>query len=218
MKKLSIEKMKSRFDNCRECNLYRGRKRIVYGDGNFDARFMFVGEAPGREEDAAGIPFVGRAGKLLRAIAFDEIGIEPADVFITNVVMCRPRNNRDPKNIEARACFRRLLNQIYAIKPRAIMTFGRIASNWLINATIEPREMESIGKMIAAANENWDGAQWIAFHRQREVVLKAPVVPNWHPSYLDRQRHNEDLFDAFKRQFQFLGKNNEGNESKKTKS
>lgn len=91
----SLEELEGMLDDCARCQLSQNRTKIVFGDGNPDARLMFVGEAPGRAEDAQGLPFVGPAGKLLDDL-LDGIGMKRADVYITNVVKCRPPGNRDP--------------------------------------------------------------------------------------------------------------------------
>ena len=109
---------------CLKCNLCKGRTRAVPGEGNTDARILFIGEGPGFHEDKQGRPFVGPAGQFLDEL-LESINLKRADVFITNVVKCRPPNNRDPLPEEIDACDNYLDRQIAAIKPQVIVTLGR---------------------------------------------------------------------------------------------
>jgi DNA polymerase len=120
---------------CRRCRLSQSRRNTVPGEGNPNASLMLVGEAPGAAEDAQGRPFVGAAGQLLTAL-LAEIGISRAEVFITNVVKCRPPGNRDPQEDEIAACNDYLLGQIASIRPRVIATLGRHAMHTLISADL----------------------------------------------------------------------------------
>jgi len=116
--------------NCRKCDLYKNRKNPVPGEGNKNADLMFIGEAPGAREDATGRPFVGAAGKLLTEL-IESIGLTRRDVYITNIVKCRPPGNRDPREEEINACLPYLLKQIKLIKPRIIVALGRHAGKTL---------------------------------------------------------------------------------------
>ncbi len=115
---------------CTRCSLHRTRTNPVPGEGPLDSELMFVGEAPGRNEDLEGRPFVGQAGKILTAM-LNRIGLSRSQVYITNVVKCRPPGNRDPKPEEIRACLPYLIRQIKLIKPRIIVTLGRHAGKTL---------------------------------------------------------------------------------------
>ncbi len=115
---------------CRRCPLHSSRNRVVFGAGNADADLMFVGEAPGQQEDLQGLPFVGRAGKLLDQL-LGEVGLERADVFITNVLKSRPPGNRDPQPDEIDACKPFLARQVELIEPRVICTLGNFATKLL---------------------------------------------------------------------------------------
>ena len=119
LNRISIE-----VSNCRKCPLYLGRKKAVPGEGNPRAEVMLIGEAPGRTEDETGRPFVGAAGKLLNEL-LHELGIDRSSLYITNVVKCRPPNNRDPSEEEINACKPYLIRQIAAIRPRKIITLGK---------------------------------------------------------------------------------------------
>jgi uracil-DNA glycosylase len=111
---------------CLRCPLHEGRTRVVFGNGNADADLMLVGEGPGQQEDIQGLPFVGRAGKLLDQL-LEEIGLSRGDVFVTNVVRCRPPGNRDPLPDEIAACRSYTDRQIQLIEPRLICTLGKFA-------------------------------------------------------------------------------------------
>jgi uracil-DNA glycosylase len=115
---------------CTRCPLHQGRTKVVFGAGNADADLMFVGEAPGQQEDLQGLPFVGRAGKLLDQL-LGEVGLERADVFITNVLKSRPPGNRDPQLDEIDACKPYLHKQVELIEPRVICTLGNFATKLL---------------------------------------------------------------------------------------
>ncbi len=116
---------------CRKCSLCESRTNLVFGTGNVNANLMFVGEAPGADEDATGIPFVGRAGKLLNSY-LDAVGIDRGDVYIANILKCRPPKNRDPLPEEGDACMPYLREQVRIIKPKYIVCLGRIAAMRLI--------------------------------------------------------------------------------------
>jgi uracil-DNA glycosylase len=115
---------------CARCALHKGRTKVVFGAGNADADLMFVGEAPGQQEDLEGLPFVGRAGKLLDQL-LGEVGLERSDVFITNVLKSRPPGNRDPQPEEIDACKPYLHKQVELIEPRVICTLGNFATKLL---------------------------------------------------------------------------------------
>lgn len=115
---------------CTRCPLHETRTKVVFGNGNSDADLMFVGEAPGAEEDRQGLPFVGRAGGLLSQL-LSEIGINRDEVWVTNVLKCRPPGNRDPQPLEIEACRPYLETQVELIQPRVIATLGNFATKLL---------------------------------------------------------------------------------------
>ena len=115
---------------CVRCPLHRGRTKVVFGSGNANADLMFVGEAPGQQEDLQGLPFVGRAGKLLDQL-LEEVGLQRSDVFITNVLLCRPPGNRDPQQDEIDTCKPYLHHKIELIEPKVICTLGNFATKLL---------------------------------------------------------------------------------------
>jgi uracil-DNA glycosylase family 4 len=116
---------------CTECRLAEGRRSVVFGSGNPDADLMFIGEGPGAEEDRQGLPFVGRAGELLTRI-IGAIELTRDQVYIANIVKCRPPGNRDPKPDEVTACFPYLRQQIDLIRPKVIVALGRVAAQTLL--------------------------------------------------------------------------------------
>jgi uracil-DNA glycosylase len=165
--------------NCSRCKLHTlGRKQVVFGVGNPDADLMFVGEAPGGDEDIQGIPFVGRAGQLLTKM-INAIQIERDDVYIANVIKCRPPQNRNPEPDEVERCEPFLFQQIDAIKPKVIVALGSFAAKTLL------RSQESISRL-----------------RGRVYDFRGTkVIPTFHPSFLlrspDRKRDAwEDLKKA----------------------
>jgi DNA polymerase len=132
----TLEMIQEDLKDCRRCQLHEGRKHIVFGEGNHDARLMLVGEGPGFEEDVKGRPFVGPAGQLLTKI-LKAIYLERKAVYICNIVKCRPPGNRNPRPEEIACCLPFLKRQIRAIKPALICTLGTFAAQTLLN-TKEP--------------------------------------------------------------------------------
>jgi uracil-DNA glycosylase family 4 len=131
----ALDEVHAQIRRCRRCSLSRSRRHAVPGEGGPSADVMFVGEAPGGEEDDQGRPFVGAAGRLLTTL-LKSIHIDRADVFITNVVKCRPPGNRDPSPEEIAACHEHLVTQIALITPKVICTLGRFAAHTLIDANL----------------------------------------------------------------------------------
>jgi DNA polymerase len=160
----TLEELRSALGECDRCKLCSGRTNIVFGVGNPHADLMFVGEGPGQDEDEQGVPFVGRAGQLLTRIISNGMGLTRDDVYIANVVKCRPPNNRNPEPDEIVACEPFLQRQIAIVKPRAIVTLGKFATQVLL------RERTPISKLRG---------RW---HEYRGV----PVMPTFHPAYLLR--------------------------------
>lgn len=120
------EELEKSIENCKKCKLYNYRKTIVFGEGNKNADIMLIGEGPGADEDEQGLPFVGRAGQLMNK-AFDGVGISRQNIYIANVVKCRPPLNRVPENDEAQACLEYLRNQVALVKPKIIVLLGGTA-------------------------------------------------------------------------------------------
>ncbi len=131
---LSLEKLYHKTKNCQACPLWRSRTNLVFGRGNPQAPLMFIGEAPGKEEDLQGKPFVGAAGKLLEE-CLEKVNIPQDKMYIANILKCRPPGNRDPKPEEISACFPYLKQQIEIIKPRIICTLGKFSTQTLLNTS-----------------------------------------------------------------------------------
>ena len=161
-----LTEIRADIGDCTRCKLHKlGRSQIVFGVGNPKAELMFVGEAPGRDEDIQGEPFVGRAGQLLTKI-IEAIGLERQDVYIANVIKCRPPENRNPEPDEVASCEPFLFRQIDAIKPRVIVALGTFAAQSLLKTNL------SISRLRGRPHE-YRGAQLIAtFHPA--FLLRSP--------------------------------------------
>ncbi len=155
--------LKNALGECTRCGLHRGRNRLVFGEGNPRARLVFVGEGPGRDEDAAGRPFVGEAGGLLTRI-IEAMGLSREDVYICNVVKCRPPNNRTPEESETRICGPFLKRQLAVIRPEVIVALGAVAASFLLESAVPISRIR--GKF--------------------QTVDNIPMMPTFHPAYLLR--------------------------------
>jgi uracil-DNA glycosylase len=131
----ALEQLTKDASTCARCRLSEGRTQVVVGVGHSQADLMFVGEAPGRDEDLKGEPFVGRSGKLLDRLVTEELGIDRSQFYIANVVKCRPPENRDPKSDEIDACWSWLEQQLALIDPRVVVTLGNFATRTLLKTT-----------------------------------------------------------------------------------
>jgi uracil-DNA glycosylase len=176
-----LEAVRTELGECTRCKLHKTRTNIVFGVGSPEARLMFVGEAPGEDEDLQGYPFVGKAGQLLTKM-IEAMGLRREDVYICNTVKCRPPNNRNPEPDELLACEPFLKGQLVAVKPEAIVTLGKFAAQALL------REQTPISRLRG---------QW----REYEGI---PVMPTFHPAYLLRSPAEkgkvwEDLKQVMKR-------------------
>jgi len=170
-----LEKIADEVHRCRKCELGSLRTNAVPGEGNANARILFVGEAPGADEDAQGRPFVGRAGKLLdRVIA--AMGLKRSDVFIGNILKCRPPENRDPRPEEIISCLPYLQRQIEVINPEVIVALGAHAARTLLNTN------KSIGQLRGQFHEYYAG------------LGRAPIklMPTYHTAYLLRNYSEEN--------------------------
>ncbi len=158
-----IDELKSEMDGCRKCTIAKLRHHAVFGEGNLKAPLLFVGEAPGETEDLTGRPFVGRAGKKLREI-FAAIGLKEDDFYITNIIKCRPPNNRNPEPSEISNCAKYLDAQIKFMGPKVICALGSFAACRMTGSDLP------IGKMRGKAFKT-DGAA---------------IIPTYHPSFILR--------------------------------
>src|ERR1041384_2608774 len=159
-----LESIRAELGDCQRCKLSPTRQNIVFGQGNPDAQLMFVGEAPGSDEDEQGLAFVGRAGQLLTDIIEKGLKIPRADVFIANVLQCRPPGNRNPEPDEVETCEPFLFQQIDAVKPKAIVALGSFAAKTLL------RTLDPISRLRGRVYD-YRGAK---------------LVPTFHPAYLLR--------------------------------
>ncbi len=160
----ALDAIRSWIGDCRRCKLCEKRTHIVFGVGDPRARVMFIGEGPGADEDAQGEPFVGRAGKLLTDIITKGMGLSRSQVYIANVVKCRPPDNRDPEPDEVQACLPFLEAQIDAIRPEVIVGLGRVAIQALLKSPVQ----------ITKFRGTWTDYRGAA------------MMPTYHPSYLLR--------------------------------
>ena len=156
---------------CKKCRLCTNRTNIVFGQGNKKARLMFIGEGPGADEDKQGIPFVGKAGQLMNN-AFQALEINREDVYIANIVKCRPPSNRVPEDDEAQTCLNYLRNQVILIKPKIIVLLGSTALKNILG--------KEYG--ITAVRGNWMEKNGIKY------------MPTWHPAALLRDENKKIEF------------------------
>lgn len=146
---MDLNELKTSLHDCQRCRLASGRTQVVFGTGNPQADIMFVGEAPGFYEDRQGEPFVGAAGKLLTEL-LQSVGLSRSDIFIANVIKCRPPNNRDPLPDEIDTCKPFLLQQIELIKPKLVCTLGNFATQTLLERKVGITKVR--GQVIPLAN------------------------------------------------------------------
>ena len=175
------EELEEVVKQCRKCRLCENRKNVVFGVGNREADIMFIGEGPGADEDAQGEPFVGKAGKLMN-MAFDMLGVKREEVYIANIVKCRPPNNRNPQDDEAENCLDYLRNQVILVKPKIIVLLGSVALKNVLG--------KEYG--ITASRGKW---------LERKGIL---YMPTWHPAALLRDENKKidfikDLKQVIKR-------------------
>lgn len=165
-----LNELRKRVLECKRCPLYKSRTNLVFGEGNPNADLMFIGEAPGQEEDLQGRPFVGRAGVLLSRI-IKAMGLRREEVYIANILKDRPPNNRNPKEDEIKACIGYLLEQIEIIRPRVICALGSFAAKELL------KEERSISQIRGK------------FYNFKDIKL----MPTYHPAYLLRNPQDKRL-------------------------
>ncbi|WP_084517065.1 uracil-DNA glycosylase [Desulfatiglans anilini] len=161
----TLEDLRQEIGDCRRCKLHQGRKHLVFGEGAPDASLVFVGEGPGRDEDLTGRPFVGAAGELLTRI-IAAMGLTREEVYICNIVKCRPPRNRDPEKDEVEACLPFLKRQLRILRPKAICVLGRVAGCSLIGG---------------AFKISMDRGRWFDFEG-------IPLMPTYHPAFLLRNQ------------------------------
>lgn len=158
-----LEELEEEAKQCKKCKLCQNRNNVVFGTGNKQADLMFIGEGPGADEDMQGVPFVGKAGKLMN-MAFEAIGLNRDEVYIANIVKCRPPSNRNPQDDEAMACLNYLRNQVILVKPKIIVLLGSVALKNILG--------KEYG--ITASRGKWIEKKGILY------------MPTWHPAALLR--------------------------------
>ncbi|NOZ69558.1 MAG: uracil-DNA glycosylase, partial [Deferribacteres bacterium] len=158
-----LKNLRAVIGDCRRCKLSEGRKNIVFGEGSPDAGLMFIGEGPGRDEDIQGRPFVGDAGKLLTKL-ITRMGMKREEVYIANIIKCRPPFNRNPEEDEIAACMPFIEKQIDIIRPRVIVCLGKVSAHALLGTDIPISRLRG------------------TFLQYRGI----PVMPTFHPAYLLR--------------------------------
>jgi uracil-DNA glycosylase family 4 len=186
----SLEIISNDIGDCTRCRLSKGRNKIVFGDGSPEAKLVFVGEGPGADEDAQGIPFVGRAGQLLTQMientaSKEGIALKRPDVYICNVVKCRPPENRNPEPDEMQICGQFLFRQLSVIKPKAICALGSTAAKALLGGK------DGVTKLRG----NW--------HKWHDI----PLLVTYHPSYLLRaynQAAKREAWEDLKKVLHFV--------------
>ena len=177
----SWEELEEECNKCKKCKLAANRTNVVIGTGNKKATVMFIGEGPGADEDAQGIPFVGRAGKLMN-MALEGLGIKREDIYIANIVKCRPPGNRNPEEDEANCCIDFLKNQITLIEPKIIVLLGSVALKHIL------------GKEYGITKSR---GKWI----EREGIL---YMPTFHPAALLRDDNKKiDFWNDLKAAFNY---------------
>ena len=159
------EALAAKVRSCTLCGLHRGRTQAVFGVGKHDASLFVVGEAPGADEDRQGEPFVGRAGQLLNGM-LRSIGLPRSEVYIANILKCRPPNNRDPDPSESASCTPYLARQIELVQPRVLLAVGRISAQWLLQTDTPIGRLR--GRVLTYGARN------------------TPLVVTYHPAYLLR--------------------------------
>ncbi|HZH16298.1 MAG TPA: uracil-DNA glycosylase [Archangium sp.] len=180
----TLDEIRRELGDCQRCKLCSGRKNIVFGSGNPRAELVFVGEGPGADEDAQGVPFVGAAGQLLTKM-IEAMGYRRDDVYICNVVKCRPPGNRNPEPDEVTACEPFLRSQLRAVQPKVIVALGKFAAQTLL------RDTTAITKMRG----NW---------REYEGIK---LMPTFHPAYLLRQpAEKKKAWEDLQQVMKFFGK------------
>lgn len=176
-KKAALDALHAEMGDCQRCKLHKGRENLVFGEGNPCAELMFIGEGPGGDEDLQGRPFVGEAGQLLNSL-IGKMGFDREDVYIGNIVKCRPPMNRAPEDDEIEACMPFIERQVKIISPKVIMALGRISSHALTGEKVPITRMRG------------------NFLEYKGI----PLMPTFHPAYLLRNKKDKNLVweDALK--------------------
>jgi uracil-DNA glycosylase family 4 len=184
----SLESHERAIRNCQKCPLGATRTNLVYGTGDPHAGVMFIGEAPGREEDLKGEPFVGRAGKLLDKI-LAAIGFKREEVYIGNILKCRPPDNRDPQPDEMKTCMPHLLEQIHQIKPKIICALGRVSAQALLQTSTP------LGKLRGKWHDFNGIPFFVTYHPAALLRFPGYKKDCWEDVILLRSKYDELMMD-----------------------
>jgi uracil-DNA glycosylase len=179
-----LELLRQESLHCRLCRLCRGRTQVVYGDGHANAELMFIGEGPGAEEDKQGLPFVGAAGQLLTKI-IQAIGLERSQVYIANVVKCRPPGNRDPEHDEIASCLPFLAQQIELVRPRLIVGLGKVAAHTLLHSAAPVSRLRGSWYQVAGVDMR------VTYHPAALLYDEGLKRPTWEDMKIVRDRLKE---------------------------
>lgn len=178
----TFETLKEEYSHCQKCpKLCQSRTQVVFGSGNKDAKILFIGEAPGASEDKEGIPFCGASGQVLNQL-LESVGLKREDIFITNTLLCRPENNRNPEKEEVENCRERLDMLLAIMKPRVIVTIGNFATDRII----KKKGITTIHGQAFSV---------------RILDVDISVVPVIHPANFLYQGRNPQLFESMKKDF-----------------
>ncbi|MEM0480688.1 MAG: type-4 uracil-DNA glycosylase [Candidatus Aenigmatarchaeota archaeon] len=178
---MNYEELVKNINQCKNCSLYKQKTNYVVGDGDINSKIVFIGEAPGAEEDKQGKPFVGKAGQYLTKVIKEILGLDRNQVYITNVIKCRPPNNRDPTEEEIKACSPWLKIQLEIIKPEIIITLGRHSTKWIFEYFGLKFEsiMKNRGKVYYS--EKWN--------------KKIKIIPTLHPAAVLYHAEWKNIFE-----------------------
>ena len=185
-----LKEIKEEVLKCQKCLLYRGRNYPVIGEGNHKTKIMFIGEAPGAQEDKTGRPFCGAAGKILDEL-LGSVNIKRENVYISNILKCRPPSNRDPQKEEIEACCSYLERQIEIIKPKIICPLGRYSMQFLMEKFGLENEIESIGKIHGKV------------FKTKTILPGLFLIPLYHPATVI---YNLNMKEILKKDFKILEK------------
>ncbi len=183
-----IENIKKQIEKCQKCPLCKTRLNPVIGEGSLDPKIMFIGEAPGANEDKQGRPFCGRAGNILDSL-LEHIGIKREEVYITNIVKCRPPNNRNPFAEEIENCSPYLDRQIEIIKPQLIATLGNFSTSYILKKLANKKDVPGISKI--------HGKVFLIKHKEKKLF----IVPLYHPAVAT---YNPNTLPTLKKDFHIL--------------
>ena len=184
----NLDDIKKEVLSCEKCELFKFRTNPVFGEGNVRAKIMFIGEAPGFNEDKKGKPFCGQAGKILDEL-LDSVGIKRNEIYITNILKCRPPNNRDPKLEEIQSCTPYLEKQIEVINPKIICTLGNYSTEFILKKYGLGNQIQGISKIHGKVFE------------VKTLFHNIKIVPLYHPAVAT---YNPNMKEILKKDFQIL--------------